>query len=61
MSKLRKGHFGDTDISKIDWSRQFKVVIHRVFERGNDTEKNEIRHFYGEKKVEVVLSFRGDY
>lgn len=56
LSILRKGLFWDTDISKIDWDRQFKAVIYRVFERGNDTEKNEIRRFYGEKKVEAVLS-----
>ncbi|WP_194766764.1 transcriptional regulator [Tamlana sp. I1] len=56
LSVLRKALFWDTDISKIDWNRQFKAVIHRVFERGNDTEKNEIRRFYGVKKVEAVLS-----
>ncbi|XCF04799.1 helix-turn-helix domain-containing protein [Tamlana crocina] len=55
VSILRKSLFWDTDMSKIDWNRQFKAVIHRVFERGNDAEKNEIRRFYGSQKVQTAL------
>ncbi|MCR8668249.1 helix-turn-helix domain-containing protein [Aestuariibaculum sp. M13] len=55
LSILRKSLFWDTDISKIDWDRQFKAVIQRVFERGNEAEKAEIRRFYGSKKVDTVL------
>lgn len=55
ISILRNSLFWDTEISKIDWNRQFKAVIHRVFERGNDAEKNEIRRFYGSKKVQNAL------
>lgn len=55
LSILRKSLFWDTDISKIDWDKQYKAVIKRIFERGNEEEKNEIRRFYGSKKVETVL------
>ncbi|SFW17733.1 hypothetical protein SAMN02927921_00355 [Sinomicrobium oceani] len=55
LSLLRKPLFWDTDINRIDWQKQYKAVIRRVFERGNETEKNEIRRFYGAKKVNAVL------
>jgi plasmid maintenance system antidote protein VapI len=54
LSVLRKALFWDTDINKIDWQRQYKAVIERVFERGNEEEKKEILNFYGEEKVKVV-------
>ena len=55
LSLLRKSLFWDTDINRIDWQNQSKSVIRRVFERGNETEKNEIRRFYGRKKVDAIL------
>lgn len=33
LSLLRKSLFWDTDINKIDWKKQYKAVIQRVFER----------------------------
>lgn len=54
LTVLRKALFWDTDITKIDWQKQYKPVIHRVFERGNDDEKREILRFYGEDKVKSV-------
>jgi len=39
--KLRDILFWDTDINKIDWHRQSRAVIRRVFERGSEDEKNE--------------------
>lgn len=56
LSKLRNALFWDTDINKIDWQKQSRAVIHRVFEPGNDEEKKEITGFYGEKKVKAVLN-----
>lgn len=56
LSILRKSLFWDTDISKIDWIIQYKAVIKRVFERGNEDEKNEIRRFYGSKKIDATLN-----
>ncbi|GHA30452.1 hypothetical protein GCM10007103_09800 [Salinimicrobium marinum] len=55
LSLLRKSLFWDTDIDQIDWQKQSKAVIRRVFERGNETEKNEILRFYGRQKVNTIL------
>jgi len=54
LSILRKALFWDTDIDKIDWQQQYKAVIERVFERGNNDEKKEIINFYGKEKVKAV-------
>jgi plasmid maintenance system antidote protein VapI len=55
LSILRKSLFWDTDIDQIDWQNQSKAVIRRVFERGNETEKNEICRFYGKQKVKAII------
>jgi hypothetical protein len=55
-SKLRPALFWDTDISKIEWNRQKRAVIERVFERGNKTEQEEIIRFYGSKEISRYLS-----
>lgn len=55
MEKLRKGLFWDTDIKHIDWEKNAFAVIRRVFERGNDEEKQYIIHLYGNDRVEEVL------
>lgn len=54
-NKLRKIIFWDTDMSKIDWHKQKKAVIKRVFERGNEEEKKEITYFYGLDTVNTIL------
>lgn len=56
ISNLRKSLFWDTDISKIDWDKQCRAVIQRVYERGNETEKQELINFYGQEKINVALS-----
>jgi plasmid maintenance system antidote protein VapI len=58
LSKLRRVLFWDTDIEKIDWQKQKRAVIRRVFERGNAQEKKEITRFYGKKEVEGILKSR---
>lgn len=55
LSKLRKILFWDTQIENIDWKRQQRAVIMRVFERGNEQEKNEISRFYGKDKIDETL------
>lgn len=55
FTKLRHVLFWDTQIEKINWEKQKKAVIKRVFERGNEIEKREIIHFYGKKTVTEVL------
>jgi plasmid maintenance system antidote protein VapI len=51
---LRNALFWDTDITKIDWKRQYKAVIQRIFERGNDVEKTEMLRFYGKEKIKEI-------
>lgn len=51
ITTLRKSLFWDTDINKIDWSKQYKAVIQNIFERDNETERKEIIRFYGKKKI----------
>lgn len=55
-NNLRDILFWDTDINSIDWQKQAQVVIKRVFERGNEQEKEKIIKFYGKEKVEKVIS-----
>ena len=47
--------FWDTEIHNIDWNKQSKAVINRVFERGNEEEKRNWT-LYGKRKVETVLN-----
>jgi addiction module HigA family antidote len=54
LSVIRKALFWDTDITKIDWTKQYKTVIQRVFERGDDDEKREILRFYGGDKIKAI-------
>lgn len=44
--KIRRSLFWDTDFDKIDWGRYKKAVIHRVLQKGNESEKREISRFY---------------
>ncbi|MES2827089.1 MAG: hypothetical protein V4687_03000 [Bacteroidota bacterium] len=54
LDAFRKILFWDTDIEKIDWTKQASSIIKRIFERGNDKEKKEITLFYGKDKVKQV-------
>lgn len=58
LPKLRRTLFWDTKMEKIDWEKQKKAIIKRVFERGNETEKNEITRFYGKKTIDSILNTR---
>ena len=55
LSVLNKALYWDTDINKIDWDRQYRAVIQRVFERGSEADKEEITHFYGTDKINQAL------
>lgn len=55
LSKFRPALFWDTKIEGIDWKRQKKAVVKRVFERGNFTEKKETLNFYGRDVVKKIL------
>ena len=51
---IRKSLFWDTDINLIVWDRHYKAIIRRIFERGNETEKQELIHFYGNEKINTA-------
>jgi plasmid maintenance system antidote protein VapI len=55
LSQLRPALFWDTRMERIDWQRQQRAVIERVWERGNEQEKNEITRFYGQKAIDRIL------
>ena len=61
LSKFRKVIFWDTDIEKIDWFENKRAVIERVFERGNETEKEEVIRFYGREEVDICLNKYKEY
>lgn len=56
LPQLRPVLFWDTKINTIDWEKQKKAIIKRVFERGNEMEKKEIIRFYGAKTVDAILN-----
>ena len=56
LSKLRPVLFWDTKIEKINWQKQKKAVIKRVFEHVNETQKNELTRFYGEGIIHETLA-----
>ena len=55
LEVIRKTIFWDTDLLMIDWQKHYKSVIRRIFERGNEQEKQEIVLFYGTEKVNNAL------
>jgi addiction module HigA family antidote len=55
LKLIRSVLFWDTKFENIDWIKQKKVVIKRVFERGNEVEKKEIKRYYGEATVNKIL------
>ena len=55
FSKIRKILFWDTTFDKIDWEKNKRSIIKRVFQRGNEDEKNEIKKFYGQDLINSVL------
>lgn len=59
FTKLRRILFWDTKLENIDWKAQKNSVIKRVFERGNEIEKNEIIRFYGKENINKSLDING--
>lgn len=47
LKNIRKALFWDTNFNQIDWIKNKRAIIKRIFERGNDREINEIILFYG--------------
>ena len=59
LSKLRSVLFWDTLINTINWEKQKNAVIKRVYERGNENEREEISRFYGQNTVNEAMSSYG--
>ena len=55
LSKIRKILFWDTEFEKINWQKQKRAIVKRVFEKGNEEEREEIRQFYGAEMVDQLL------
>ncbi|WP_342328930.1 plasmid maintenance system antidote protein [Pedobacter sp. FW305-3-2-15-E-R2A2] len=55
LNLFRKALFWDTDMNKLDWEKQYKPIITRIFERGDSGEKQAIIDFYGTEKVKEVI------
>ncbi len=55
MKIIRRILFWDTDFDKIDWNKNKKAAIKRIFERGNDKELIEIIRFYGIETIRKSL------
>jgi hypothetical protein len=47
--------FWDTDVEKLDYQRHARVIIERVFERGDVEDIRNCRRHYGDEKVRDVL------
>ncbi|WP_066633338.1 HigA family addiction module antitoxin [Labilibacter marinus] len=59
LKSIRKAIFWDTDFDKIDWLKNKRAIIKRVFERGNELEISEILNFYGTADVRHEISSIG--
>ncbi|SIS77146.1 Plasmid maintenance system antidote protein VapI, contains XRE-type HTH domain [Filimonas lacunae] len=55
LSRIRPILFWDTDFDKLDWTRQKRAIIKRIFDRGLLSEKKEMIRFYGTDVVREVL------
>lgn len=58
LSKFRPIVFWDTRMDLIDWEKHSRYIIRRVFERGNEREKEEITRLYGSKRIKETLAKR---
>lgn len=56
LKLFRKILFWDTRMESLNWKEQYRFIINRIFERGNEQEKNAITRFYGKALVNEVLS-----
>ena len=56
---ITRGLFWDTDFDKINWQKHCDFIIRRTFERGSKQEKDEIIRFYGQGRIDDILSKPG--
>jgi len=55
LKLFRKIIFWDTKMDTLDWQEQYRFIITRIFERGNEKEKKATLDFYGDALVNEVL------
>lgn len=55
ITKFLKSTFWDVDMQSLDWHRDKKSIINRVFEYGSDNEVMEIISYYGKESVISML------
>jgi len=55
LKNIRKSLFWDTNFDNIDWNKNKKAIIKRLFERGNEKEISEIIAFYGIESIKREL------
>lgn len=55
LSQFSNALFWDTKVDKINWIRNKKWVIKRVFEYGNEQEIKEIIRFYGKDVIKKIF------
>jgi len=58
LNKFARSTFWDTDINTIDWGKNKRAVILRVFKIGDEEEKREIEKFYGADEIGKILNER---
>ncbi len=62
LKLIRKSLFWDTDFDNIDWQKNKRAVIKRIFERGNEQEIKAILSFYTKKiVVEELKTIKGSF
>jgi plasmid maintenance system antidote protein VapI len=58
LKQFRKILFWDTKMESLNWKKQYRFIINRIFERGNEEEKNAVKAYYGTALINEVLSKR---
>lgn len=55
LKKIKKVIFWDTEIERMDWDKNKRSIIQRVFEYGDDESIDEIIRFYGKECIRKYL------
>ena len=53
---LQRRIFWDADFDNINYDRYARFVIERVFERGDVEDIRQCRRYYGDEKIEEILT-----
>ena len=56
LSKFRKILFWDADFNQIDWIKNKRFIIKRIYNRGNKEEIEELFRFYSKEEVELIIA-----